>query len=157
MTDEPAAAAFTAGPWADDGAAPVQATGSDARAALEAALRGLRALVLPGEASSSGKSRAAPLRGEGDDLGQLFAAIAADLLDQLALCGSGVEEVTVDGVLQRSDGGFIAWGYAHGSLEGDLPGPIPTLCDPQAERTPAGHVTLRATFRPDPRPPTPDT
>jgi hypothetical protein len=73
------------------------------------------------------RRRSAPIRGEGDDLGSLFADLVEDLLGQIEFFGSGLHDVVLDGVLRREDGGYVAWGYASGTLEVASPGEGPRL------------------------------
>ena len=71
--------------------------------------------------------RSAPIRGEGDDLGSLFADLIEDLLGQIEFFGDGLHDVALDGVLRREDGGYVGWGYASGTLEAASPGRVPRL------------------------------
>jgi hypothetical protein len=72
-------------------------------------------------------ARSVPIHGEGDELGSLFADLAEDLLGQIEFFGSGLHDVMLDGVLRREDGGYVAWGYASGTLEATSPGEVPQL------------------------------
>jgi hypothetical protein len=96
----------------DRGVVAVEATGADRRAALEAGLRAVLALVLEDAGNVTDDfTRVVPLRGEGDDLAALFADLLADLCALLEEHGGALREVSIDGVLRRDRGGFVAWGY----------------------------------------------
>lgn len=102
--------------WSDDGTASFEARGVDDRAAIEAGLRAILSATVGLGSQWSDAAKSAPIRGEGPDLAAVFAALADDLLDQIAQFGSAVADVTLDGVLRRDDGGYVAWGYAAGQL-----------------------------------------
>jgi hypothetical protein len=110
--------------WGADGIASLEVSGSDRRTVLEAALRAILALAGASslEPQESQDVRSAPIRGEGDDLALLFADLVDDLLDQADYFGAGLQDVTLDGLVRRDDGGFVAWGYASGTpMENRLP------------------------------------
>ena len=80
------------------------------------------------------------------DLDVLFAALAAALLEEIETYGAGIEDVTIDGVLRRGEGGFVAWGYAIGSLEQTASVAIPRLDAVAVESGDRGAITIRATL-----------
>lgn len=102
------------GPWGTDGAAELSATAREPEGVLLAGLEG----VLAAEEEATA---AAPIRGQGADLGGVFAELAADLLAQLDANGPGLDRVRLDGVLATDDGGYTAWGYAVGLAAADPP------------------------------------
>ena len=104
-------------PWDADGVALIEARGGDLRSALEAGLRAMLALTVAPASDAQQPDRSAPIRGEGDDAAGLFADLVDDLLAQLAHFGNGLSDVELDGLLRRDQGGYIAWGYATGTLE----------------------------------------
>ena len=138
----------TTSPWSPAGTATVHATGRDLRSALEAGLRAvLRLAVTPGPAPLD-TGRSAPIRGEGDDLGSLFADLIQDLLGQIEYFGSGLHDVAMDGVLRREDGGYVGWGYASGTLEAMSPAAIPRLLGtPTASEGATQNIMLYATLQ----------
>jgi hypothetical protein len=92
--------------------------------------------------------RSAPIRGEGDDLASLFADLIEDLLGQIEIFGDGLHDVVLDGVLRREDGGYVAWGYASGTLEAATSGPgLHLHGTPTASEGTASGVILHATLR----------
>ena len=121
------ASGFTTSPWSPAGTATLHATGRDMRSALEAGLRAVLALAVATPPMSLDTGRSAPIRGEGDDLGNLLADLIQDLLGQIEFFGGGLHNVAVDGVLRREDGGYIGWGYASGTLESMPPTTVPRL------------------------------
>jgi hypothetical protein len=150
MTDreEGPAPGFTTSPWSTAGIATLQAAGRDARSALEAGLRAVLTLVLVAPHTPLDTARSAPIRGEGDDLASLFADLIEDLLGQLELFGDGLHDITLDGALRRDDGGYVAWGYASGTLEAASLDVVPSLLGaPTAREGTAPGVVLHATLR----------
>jgi hypothetical protein len=121
------ASGFTTSPWSPAGIATLHATARDMRSALEASLRAVLALAVATPPTSLDTGRSAPIRGEGDDLGNLLADLIQDLLGQIEFFGGGLHNVAVDGVLRREDGGYIGWGYASGTLESMPPTAVPRL------------------------------
>jgi hypothetical protein len=129
-------AGFTIVGWDAEGRASFEATGGNRRAVLEAALSAM--LALAGATSAQPEDdrdvRSAPIRGEGEDLALLFTDLVGDLLDQADYFGAGLQDVTLDGLTRREDGGFVAWGYVRGTTGGgsllplSLSGP-PTICE----------------------------
>ena len=110
---------FVLEPWDAGGAAEVSATGEDAETVVVAGLRAVLAA-----ARESGRmaiapdpqgSVAAPIRGQGPDLGTVFAELVNDLLAQLDANGSGLGDIRLDGLLRTDDGGYTAWGYVSGA------------------------------------------
>lgn len=94
----------------------IEAVGDDARSALEAGLRAVLAHAVAPTSKPVDTGRSTPLRGEADDLGSLFEDLVEDLLAQIEVFGDGLHDVVVDGVVRREDGGYVAWGYASGTL-----------------------------------------
>jgi hypothetical protein len=115
---------YQLGGWRPDRTAELSATGSDADALLVNGLRGVLAAARGDTPVGGGEATAAaPIRGQGADLGSVFADLAADLLAQLDANGLGLDDVRLDGVLATDDGGFTAWGYATGAAA-DNPPPV---------------------------------
>jgi hypothetical protein len=139
---------FTTSFWSPEGIATLHAVGHDKRSALEVGLRAVLALTVTPAAAPVDTGRSAPIRGEGDDLGSLFADLVEDLLGQIEFFGAGLHEVTVDGVLRRDDGGYVGWGYASGSLEATSPGEIPRLLGaPTANEDATQGIVLHAALQ----------
>jgi hypothetical protein len=134
--------------WSPAGIATVHAAGSDPRSALEAGLRAVLALAVAPASTPLDTGRSAPIRGEGDDLGSLFADLIEDLLGQIEFFGGGLHDVAVDGVLRRENGGYIGWGYASGTLEAESRGITPRLLGmPTASDGANQSIVLRATLQ----------
>jgi len=140
------AAGYSVGPWEPDGTATLEAWGDNARTAFEAGLGALLQLV-PEPPIEVDPAHAAPIRGEGSELGTLFADLVEDLLEQAGFFGEGVRDVGIDGVLRRDGGGFVAWGYATGTLGSGGAVDMPRLENITAKVDDSGGVTLRATLR----------
>jgi hypothetical protein len=121
------ASGFRTSSWSPSGIATLHATGRDMRSALEGGLRAVLVLAVAPAPTSLDTGRSAPIRGEGDDLGNLLADLIQDLLGQIEFFGGGLHNVAVDGVLRREDGGYIGWGYASGTLEPMPPTAVPRL------------------------------
>ena len=150
MTDreDVPAPGFTTSPWSPAGIATLHAAGRDIRSALEAGLRAVLALAVAPAPTPLDTGRSAPIRGEGDDLGSLFADLVEDLLGQIEFFGGGLHDVALDGVLRREDGGYVAWGYASGTLEAASPGEVPRLLGtPMASEGATQGVVLHATLQ----------
>src|SRR5215211_7976663 len=94
------ASGFTTSSWSPAGIATLNATCRDMRSALEAGLRAVLALAVAPAPTSLDTGRSAPIRGEGDDLGNLLADLIQDLLGQIEFFGGGLHNVAVDGVLR---------------------------------------------------------
>jgi len=140
--------AFTTSPWSPAGIATLHAAGRDIRSALEAGLRAVLALAVAKPHAPLDSGRSAPIRGEGDDLGSLFADLVEDLLGQIEYFGDGLHVVVLDGVLRREDGGYVSWGYASGTLEKMSAGQVPHLVGlPTASEESAQGVVLHATLQ----------
>lgn len=104
---------FRLSPWNHEGIAAIEAVGADIHTALASLLHAVLALAAaePVPPSNPFETRAAPIRGEGDDLPSLVADLTEDLLAQIDEAGTGSLAVALDGVVRRDDGGFVAWGY----------------------------------------------
>ena len=138
---------FTTSYWSPAGIATLQAAGPDVRSALEAGLRAVLALAVAPASTPLDTGRSAPIHGEGDDLGSLFADLVEDLLEQIEFFGGGLHDVTVDGVLRREDGGYVGWGHASGTLEAAPPAVSPRLLGtPTASEGAAPGVVLHASL-----------
>jgi hypothetical protein len=105
-------ARFTVGAWDAANVAVLEASGSDVRSALEAGLRAVLQLSTAGGSGSPASDRSVPLRAEGDDLAELYFDLIDDFLDEMGFSAFACHDVAVDGVLHRSGGGYVAWGYA---------------------------------------------
>jgi hypothetical protein len=139
---------FTTTPWSPAGIATLHAVGHDIRSALEMGLRAVLLLAMAPASAPLHGGRSAPIRGEGDDLASLFADLAEDLLGQIEFFGAGLHDVAIDGVLRREDGGYVAWGYASGTLEAASPGEVPRLLGaPAASEDATEGVVLQATLQ----------
>ena len=149
--DVPAGGTHHLSPWRSDGTADVVATGRDPQAVV---LAGLRAVLSAARGQTGAApppeeqaSAAAPIRGQGADLGALFAELAADLLAQLDAHGLGFAQVRLDGLLRTDDGGYTAWGYALGTpVAAPPPVGLSLDGDPSLDERPEG-LTLRFTLR----------
>jgi hypothetical protein len=113
--------------WDRHGIAALEATGANARSALESGLRAVLTLANSPVLATGESTRSAPIHGEGDDLAELFVDMAEDLLGQIEHFGSGLDDVVVDGVVRKEKGGYSGWGYATGTLEVAPPGDVPRL------------------------------
>ena len=145
--EEVPAPGFMTSPWSPEGIATLHAAGGDMRSALEAGLRAVLALAAAPPHTPLDTGRSAPIRGEGDDLGSLFGDLIHDLLGQIEFFGGSLQDIAVDGVLRREDGGYVGWGYALGTLEEESRGEVPRLLGtPTASESAAQGVVLRATL-----------
>jgi hypothetical protein len=139
---------FSTSPWSSEGFATLHAGGRDIRSALEAGLRAVLTLAVAMPHPPLDNGRSAPIRGEGDDLGSLFADLVEDLLGQIEFFGDGLHHVVLDGVLRREDGGYVAWGYASGTLEVASSGVVPHLLGtPNVSEEGAQGIVLNATLQ----------
>jgi hypothetical protein len=139
---------FTTTTWSAAGTATLHAVGRDIRSSLEMGLRAVLALAVAPASRPPDTGRSAPIRGEGDDLGSLFADLVEDLLGQVEFFGAGLHDVAIDGVLRREDGGYMAWGYAAGTLEAASPLEVPRLFGtPVASEGSSQGIVLHATLR----------
>ena len=152
MADAAAGAGtFELGAWDETGGARLDARGDDAEQALLAGLTGVIAAArgggAPVAAPEGEASSAAAIRGQGADLGAVFADLVADLLAQLDANGTGLDRVRLDGLLATDDGGFTAWGYALGEVVASPP-PVGLALDgdPTMAQGPGG-VVLRCALR----------
>ncbi len=145
--EEAPAQRLTTSPWTPEGIATLHAAGSDMRSALEAGLRAVLALAAAPPHTPLDTGRSAPIRGEGNDLGSLFADLIQDLLGQIEFFGTSLQDIVVDGVLRREDGGYIGWGYASGTLDAGTPVVAPRLHGtPTASTSAAQGIVLHATL-----------
>ncbi len=138
---------FTTSPWSPAGIATLHAAGDDIRSAVEAGLRAVLTLAVAPPHPPPDTGRSAPIRGEGDDLGSLFADLIEDLLGQIEFFGSGLHDVAVDGVLRREDGGYVGWGHASGTLAAASPGQIPHLLGTPTVSEEIAQVVLHASLQ----------
>ncbi len=141
-------AAYELGAWNADGFAELTVTGPTDDEVLGAALVGLLAAARGGPARlAEGTADAAvPIRGDGADLGELFAQIGADLLAQVDANGRGLDQIRLDGII-RTDEGHTTWGVAFGAVVDD-PAPVGILLDGDPSATEAdGRITLRCRLR----------
>jgi hypothetical protein len=137
---------FTVSGW-DGDRATLEARGHDLRSTLEAGLRAVLVLTGAMPLAESISDRSAPVQGEGEDHAGLFAALVDDLLGQLEIHGRA-SDITVDGVLRRDDGDYLAWGYVRGSLSGQPNTTLPTLDEGTvAEEDDRGNLVLTARLR----------
>ncbi|MBW3631426.1 MAG: hypothetical protein KY456_00220 [Chloroflexi bacterium] len=113
--------------WDHHGIAVLEATGANARSALESGLRAVMTLAVGPVLSTGDATRSAPIHGEGEDLAELFVDMAEDLLAQIEHFGSSLDDVVVDGVLRTERGGYSGWGHASGTLEVASPSVAPRL------------------------------
>ncbi|MCC2628829.1 MAG: hypothetical protein K0S14_2479 [Thermomicrobiales bacterium] len=145
--EEVPAPGFSTSPWSPEGIATLHAAGGDMRSALEAGLRAVLALAAAPAHTPLDTGRSAPIRGEGDDLGSLFADLIQDLLGQIEFFGGSLQDVAVDGVLRRGDGGYVGWGYGLGALQAVSCGDVPRLLGtPTASESATQGVVLHATL-----------
>ena len=134
--------------WSATGTATIHAAGRDPRSAVEAGLRAVLTLAVGPASTPRDTGRSAPIRGEGKDLGSLFADLVDDLLGQIEFFGGTLHDVAVDGVLRREDGGYVGWGYASGSLEAEWRGAVPRLLGtPTASEGATQSIIIRATLQ----------
>lgn len=139
-------------PWNPNGIATVTVEGQEPEAVLLAGLRGVLAAARGDQAQpgieADDSSGAAPIRGQGSDLGRVFAELAADLLAQLDANGPGMDRVRLDGILETDDGGYSAWGYLLGTPS-DNPPPVGISLDgePAVSVATSAGLQLRCTLR----------
>ena len=137
-------AGFTTTPWDPHGIATLEATGEDRRSALEVGLHAVLTLALGPSHAPASSGRSAPIQGEGDDLANLFADMADDLLGQIEHFGNGLHDIVVDGVVHRAEGGYVGWGYAMGPLEAAPPSALPRLLSGPTAVDEGRRVIIRA-------------
>ena len=137
-------AGFTTTPWDPQGIATLEATGEDRRSALEVGLRAVLTLALGPSHAPASSGRSAPIQGEGDDLANLFADMADDLLGQIEHFGNGLHDIVVDGVVRREEGGYAGWGYATGTLEAAPSSALPRLLSGPTAVDEGRRVIIRA-------------
>jgi hypothetical protein len=138
---------FTTSSWSPAGVATLHAVGHDKQSALEAGLRAVLTLAVAPARAPLDTGRSAPIRGEGDDLGSLFADLIDDLLEQIEFFGGSLHDVAVDGVLRREDGGYIGWGRASGMLDTASPVVIPRRVGTATASEDAAGVVLHASLQ----------
>lgn len=141
-------ATYQLGAWSADGAAELTATGPTDDEVLGAALVGLLAAARGGPArlAEGDADTAVPIRGDGADLGQLFAQLGADLLAQVDANGPGLNQIRLDGII-RTDEGHTAWGVSHGTVAANPP-PLGVLLDGDPTATTNnGQITIRCRIR----------
>ena len=80
--DDVSAPGFTTTPWSVAGTATLHAVGRDIRPSLELGLQAVLVLALAPASTPLSTERSAPIRGEGDDVGSLFADLVEDLLKE---------------------------------------------------------------------------
>lgn len=120
--------------WDADGTALLDVRGRDIEEAVTRTLNRVLA-VARGEATAdraatSDETIAAPIRGQGSDYGTMLDELIGDVLNQLDVNGSGLRRVRLDGILQRDDGGYTAWGYVLGVPDGGGPAVSITVAEP---------------------------
>jgi hypothetical protein len=132
-------------PADDDRAATIVAMAKEPRDALLAGLRGILRLATgrADEAPAADVAIAAPIQGRGADLAALFAALADDLLDQLAAPDGAFGRVRLDGLLRTDDGGWTAWGYLLGRPERAAPVALTRRGPVEIARDEGGRVVVR--------------
>ena len=119
----------------------------DVRAAFEATLRAMLSVADADANRQAEPARSVPFRGEGRDLVRLFLDMLADLDAQLDIHGHDWGDLTVDGVLRNNDGGYIGWGYVHGTFDGGPGNTLPELLEPPSVDVEAsGAVVVRVTL-----------
>lgn len=141
-------AAYQLGEWSADGFAELTATGPTDDEVLGAALVGLLAAARGGSArlAVGNADAAVPIRGDGADLGQLFAQLGADLLAQVDANGLGLDQIRLDGIV-RTDEGYTAWGAAFGTVA-ESPPALGILLDGDPTGTTSdGQITIRCRLR----------
>ena len=138
---------FTTSSWSPAGIATLHATGHDARSALEAGLRAVLTLAVAHSPAPLETGRSVPIRGEGDDLENLFGDLIQDLLSQIEFFGGSLQDIAVHGVVRREDGGYVGWGYALGTLQAVSRGDVPRLLGtPTASESATQGIVLHATL-----------
>ena len=116
---------YEIGSWDTEGQATVTVRAGSIDEAVTTALTAL-ALAAAGEGGDGalgpepGSDVSVPIRGQGKDLGEVVFQLAADMLAQIDVNGTGLRRVRLDGLLDASPG-FTAWGYALGSADGSAP------------------------------------
>lgn len=109
-------ATYTLGP-SHDGQRELTASGPDRVSVLSAALSGLLSALRTGvDAPVESATTALAIRAEGADIADLFAGLAAALLDEIDHHEYDVRAVQCDGVV-RTDTGLAGWGYAFAARE----------------------------------------
>jgi hypothetical protein len=113
--------------------------------AFEAAVRAMLGVADVDANPRPEAARSVPFRGEGADLAALFQDLIADLEAQLDSHGHDADDVTVDGILENRDGGYVGWGYVHGSFAGEPGDALPRLLDPPTvQEVPGKGVVIQA-------------
>ena len=115
--------------------------------AFEAALQTMLSVAVVDSSTPAESTRSVPIHGAGADLARLFVDTVDDLATQLDIHGRGALDVTIDGILRNIEGGYIAWGYLHGTFEGEPTRELPRLLEPPVVETDAsGVVIIRASI-----------
>jgi hypothetical protein len=119
----------------------------DAHMALEAAICAMLSAGATDANPQAQPARSVPFHGEGRDLAGLLLDMAADLEAQLEIHGGGSLDVTVDGVLRNTEGGYVGWGYIHSSFDVEPGDALLRLVEaPVVETDASGAVVIRATL-----------
>jgi hypothetical protein len=140
---------FSFTPWNEEGVATLEAAGPDPRSAMQAALGAALTITLPDIDALDGSEdlRSVPIHAEGDDLAALFAGLLEALLAEIEHYGTGLRGITLDGLLRRDRGGYVAWGYADAtSSAGRLVTPPRLLGQPTVIAETPERVVLHASL-----------
>ena len=143
------AEAFSIDHWNERGIASLQVAGADLRAALQATLGAVLALMHGRDERHEvcDTTRSAPIRGEGDDPSALVADLIDDLIAQSETFGVVPRDVVVDGLLHRDRGGFVSWGYARFSENApEAPAGIRLLDRPMVIADQPSEVVIRVSL-----------
>jgi hypothetical protein len=92
---------------------------------------------------------AAPIRGQGADYSTMLDELIGDLLNQLDVNGCGLRRARLDGMLQRDDGGYSAWGYVLGVPDGTTPSVRLTVDEAPIVAQSSGGITIFLRLRTD--------
>lgn len=111
--------------WDVDGTTLIESQGSSIEEAITDVLNHVLS-VARGQAATNAETTtdetiAAPIRGQGTDYAIMLDELIGDVLNQLDVNGAGLHRVRLDGILQRDDGGYTAWGYVLGVPDGATP------------------------------------
>lgn len=140
-------ASFDLSPWTPEQTAVLEARGHDPRSVVQAGLEAALVLMLGEDAQREAESGpVVPLRGEGDTIAALLGDLLDDLMEQIAVHGP-IQAATLDGVLKRDRGGFVAWGYLHPREHSTSPATFERAVNVEAVMETPEEIRLRVTLR----------
>lgn len=122
--DNPWWGRYWADPWAGRFETVVMGLADEPQGLVLAAVRGVLSVALASrevaspEEAALDDAHAVPIHGAGGEISELIADLAEEVLDRLAIHGSGLDHLRLDGMLETDTGGYSAWGYVVGRADG---------------------------------------